>query len=218
MSRSGLPHRVQPVDIGVKEKDEGITERDVRSAHCNEAVHRVMRDLQQLPHRRVVRSIDDVVISTARGWGAIHGSRNRVGRIRWIAGAVAIRRCTWHIEPVVSPWGRSVLPGRADWRGACAAMAHEVLLEKVQRPGCPSAEVGVGDAPRILCPVPIVERQLGVHLPQKSFEAVHDLAVPRHELGRTMDMRGLMDLVLLEPIGHSAGRAVRARAWVKAPV
>jgi hypothetical protein len=53
-----------------------------------------------------------------------------------------------------------------------------------------------------------VQRQLRGDLAEQFLEAVDDLAVPGHELRSVVDVRRLVDLVLLEPERHGARNGV----------
>jgi hypothetical protein len=63
-----------------------------------------------------------------------------------------------------------------------------------------------------------VQREQGVDLPQQLLEAVDDHAMPGQELGSAVDVRGLVDFVLLEPPADAACGLVRPRSREQAPV
>jgi hypothetical protein len=71
-------------------------------------------------------------------------------------------------------------------------------------------QVRIRDASRVLCPVPIVQRQLWIDLPQHLLQPVHDFAMPRQELRPKVNVSGLVNLILLEPEGDPARDGVRS--------
>jgi hypothetical protein len=86
--------------------------------------------------------------------------------------------------------------------------AHEIGVKQVEYSSAPSSEVRIGEGAGILLEVPVVERKLGIDLPDECFEAVGELAVPRQELRAAVHVRRLMNLILFEPPTHTAWRRV----------
>jgi hypothetical protein len=89
--------------------------------------------------------------------------------------------------------------------GGVARPAHEGRREKVDR-----APGAVGRGAGIDRPVPVVQREIGIHLAQQRLEAVAQLAVPGDERRTAVDVSPagvgvLVDVLLLVEVGHAVG-------------
>src|SRR5215472_5943076 len=89
-----------------------------------------------------------------------------------IARAVAIGASARHVKAVAPPGSHGVLPGRTNCLVRHTAISHEVWGEQIQRSGCFPSEIGVWDVPRILGPIPVVQRQLRIDLTQARWTSV----------------------------------------------
>ena len=75
--------------------------------------------------------------------------------------------------------------------------------KEIRREEVDEATLAVRQAARILRPVPVVQRELGVDLADEPLEAVDQFAVPGDEGGAVMHVCVGVDLVLLEPVADS---------------
>jgi hypothetical protein len=187
-----LPFREQPVDVRVQQKDERVPERNVLPTHPDEPVHRVMRLLDEIAHVCVVDRGQDVVVRLHRCRDADNRSIHRQRRVRGVSRAVSVGACSRHVET-------RALPRVVDGSGGRASVAHEVRCKEIERAGCPAAQIRVRNRSRILRPVPVVQRELRVDLPQQVLQPIDDLPMPREELRSVVHVCRLMNLVLLEP-------------------
>jgi hypothetical protein len=93
--------------------------------------------------------------------------------------------------------------------GITARTAHE--SDRAARGGASEDGDPVrGTDPRVGGPVPVVQRQPRINLPQQRFQAVHDVAMPRNKSRAGMHVDAvrvgiLMDLLLHIPVRDVAG-------------
>src|SRR6266567_6136420 len=202
--------------------------------HVDEAMHSVVNTLkgakvnpvrQWLPcHRLVVVCRNDRHILIPCSRVAVTAPNRPHDGLWWIGYIVEVIEWTGASRRGIRFTGMRViepsgLPLGADRLRCWAAVAHErwaldaatealdaatEVLEQSQIPGVPAPEVGVRDLPRVLRPVPVVEGQPRVDHPKQILEPVDEQAVPGQELRPMVYMRHRVDLVLLEPPGHTA--------------
>src|SRR5258708_5085555 len=98
------------------------------------------------------------------------------------------------VVAVAPPGSHGVLPRQTDGLVRHTAMSHEVRRELIQCAGCSSSEVCVWDVPWILGPVPVVQRELWVDLPEHLFKPIHNFAMPRKEFRSMVHMGCLVNL------------------------
>ncbi len=236
-----LPHGENAIDVRMEQEHERVAERIVRADVGEIGVRRIVDVLpgraEELTRIEgagirgsagaVVHKRQDLILlgcgdERRRGWSRIVGRpRDELGRIgRSAAGGVAILWVTGRagqrvVEARAEP-GISNLPvsGIHDLNLWESRRAHEQDggIEQVECSIVPSAEIGILQGAGILLEVPVVERELGIDLPDECFEAVGELAMPRQELRAPMHVRGLMDLVLFEPPAHAPRRHVAPAA------
>src|SRR6266700_790051 len=64
-------------------------------------------------------------------------------------------------------------------------------------------KVGREKANRVCCPVPVMQRHLGVNSSEQCFKSVAKFAMPCQKGGAAVYMCGLMDFILFKPIGNA---------------
>ena len=207
MTGLSLPAGEEPVDVGVQEEHKRVAEGDVLVAQVHEAVHGVVNLLQLVSHDGVVAGRQDCVVLVLRGRGPGDRAADEAGRVRGIVGCVAVRHGPRGVEAGTDP-------GRTNGATELSAPPHEPWREQVQRPGGPVAEVRIRDRSRVLCPVPVVQGDLGMNLAEQLLEPVDDHPMPWKKLRASVHVCRLVDLVLLEPPGHTPRYLVGAGSRV----
>jgi hypothetical protein len=200
-----LPFGPQPIYVGVQEEHERILKRRVAvkdvAAGTEIDVSGVMGVLDRLPDCLPLLGLRQTVAGRQDGGVRVQRGRSRTDipadlsrRVRRVSGVVA---ATGEATAVVQPIQR--------WPGSAAGAAHEPIWAGAEQVDHPPGTVRA--LARVGLPVPVVQRDRGVDLPEERLVAVDQLTVPGNECRSAVHMGGLVDLVLLVPERHAVGVA-----------